>query len=144
MKLSTKMLVGGIVAAPLVYAGGAVNTARLERRESRLERTCEELHLAAKARDAAAAARGEWRSVDDFLKAGMPCQPSSLSEVRDPLDGIEADVISASREARESRTWPATVALVVLLVGAAPWLWYFLLRRVAEMRGALGGSPPDR
>jgi hypothetical protein len=39
--------------------------------------------------------------------------------------------------------WPARAAWVVALLSAVPWLWYFLLHRIAELRGAITGNPPD-
>lgn len=42
----------------------------------------------------------------------------------------------------QSRVWGLRLALTVLALSAAPWLWYALLRRLAEVRTALGGNPP--
>jgi hypothetical protein len=39
--------------------------------------------------------------------------------------------------------WPKLAAAIVAILGALPWAWYFLLRRVAELRAAIGGKPPS-
>ena len=39
--------------------------------------------------------------------------------------------------------WTRRVAVVMLAMLATPWLWYFLLRRIAELRVAILGKPPS-
>lgn len=38
--------------------------------------------------------------------------------------------------------WTSRLALGAFTVLALPWFWYFLLRRIAELRGAILGKPP--
>lgn len=50
-------------------------------------------------------------------------------EVRDALEARD----------RISR-WPYALALCIALLTALPWTWYFLLRRIAELRTAIAGK----
>jgi hypothetical protein len=56
--------------------------------------------------------------------------------------GIQAAIVNAQQAVAASETWPIPAALVLLGIGATPWLWYFLLRRIAELRSAIAGKPP--
>jgi hypothetical protein len=60
------------------------------------------------------------------------------------LVGIHAEIAKAhsAAKAAEAQTWPGVAALVLLCIGAAPGAWYFLLRRIAELRSAISGKPP--
>lgn len=77
-------------------------------------------------------------------KDPLVCDTASLAQNASSgaLVGIQAHIVAAhvDTEASRGRTIPA--ALVVLCIGAMPWLWYALLRRVSELRGALSGKPP--
>lgn len=57
--------------------------------------------------------------------------------------GLQADIVNAYRTAQSSYAWPKLVALALVCLGAVPWVWYFLLRRLAEVRRALSGQPPN-
>lgn len=35
-------------------------------------------------------------------------------------------------------------AVGLLVLSALPWLWYSFLRRIAELKSAVGGNPPER
>ena len=39
--------------------------------------------------------------------------------------------------------WLGHFAWVIGTLGVLPWAWYFLLRRIAELRAAIGGKPPE-
>jgi hypothetical protein len=51
-------------------------------------------------------------------------------------------VTAAHRAARTSLAWTKRVALLLLGVAVAPWVWYFVLRRAAELGAAISGKPP--
>ena len=59
------------------------------------------------------------------------------------LVGIQAKIVEADGVARNSRSWPLSVALTLFGLSAMPWLWYALLRRIGELRAAIGGNPPE-
>lgn len=58
--------------------------------------------------------------------------------------GVHAEILNTHRKAEASKRWPVIGALIVAGLGAIPWFWYFLLRRIAELRLAISGRPPDR
>jgi hypothetical protein len=134
MRLGTKILVGGAIASVLVLLGGALNTVRLERSVEKLQSKCRANAVEDEKRSKA---KGEWSPpASDLI-----CDAKELTALPD-LKGDQADIASASRDAQESRTWPRLLAVAVLCLSAVPWLWYFLLRRIAELRAAIGGNPP--
>jgi len=116
---STVVLLAGLLAAGFVLGVGALNTWRLERRELSLERVCE----------------------GDAPK--IVCDSGTLVQL-DPLSGVQADIVNARRAAANSRTLPNLIALAVFGAAATYWAWYFLLRRIGELRSAFGGTSPDR
>jgi hypothetical protein len=59
------------------------------------------------------------------------------------LIGIQAKILDVSRAVRSSRSWPLPIALALFGLSAMPWLWYALLRRIGELRAAIGGNPPE-
>jgi hypothetical protein len=52
------------------------------------------------------------------------------------------NIVSAHKAVVAAAVWPKQVALILVCVGLMPWAWYFLLRRIAELRGAITGKPP--
>jgi hypothetical protein len=59
------------------------------------------------------------------------------------LVGIQAKIVEVNRAVRNSRSWPVPVALTLFGLSAMPWLWYAMLRRIGELRAAIGGNPPE-
>lgn len=70
----------------------------------------------------------------------MVCDPDELSDVS--TTGIQEKLVNAQRAAQASQSWPIPASLILIGIGSAPWLWYFLLRRIAELRSAISGKPP--
>ena len=80
------------------------------------------------------------------------CDPGQLttdsahaaSDANAPLvRGIHGEVVEAHRAVTASKLLPVRqIAFVVFVLGALPWAWYFLLRRIAELRAAISGNPP--
>ncbi len=60
----------------------------------------------------------------------------------DALKTYQTDLVEAREAANTSREWPLPISIIVLAAAALPWLWYFLLRRIAELRAAISGKPP--
>jgi len=57
-----------------------------------------------------------------------------------PLKGIQDRIVKAQREASASKQWPYIVAEWILGLSLLPWAWYFLLRRIQELREAIVGK----
>jgi hypothetical protein len=69
------------------------------------------------------------------------CDPQVLENTSN-VRGIYADVLAADQAVSGSGSTSIYVALVIALLAVVPAAWYFLLRRIAELRKAIGGSPP--
>jgi hypothetical protein len=73
----------------------------------------------------------------------LACHSARLAvEDAGTLKQVQAQILAAEAKGSAS-DWPSQAALVVALLSAVPWLCYFLLRRVAELRSAIAGKPPD-
>ena len=73
----------------------------------------------------------------------LMCDATKLQADEKLLDS-QSEIRRAYDAARASRKWPMPVALALVCLGTVPLLWYFLLRRIAELRAAVAGNPPDR
>jgi hypothetical protein len=81
-----------------------------------------------------------------WRRAPLICDANKLTSILDnngKLVGIQAKIVEADSVARNSRSWPLSVALTLFVLSAMPWLWYALLRRIGELRAAIGGNPPE-
>lgn len=127
MDNSTKIFVAGLLCAAIIAAAGYGNTYRLERQLHALESECVEQHK-----------KSEWAAIGELV-----CDANSLADLDSaspPLKGTQALIVRAQREASSSREWPYLIALLTVFLSALPWLWYFFLRRIAEMSHALRGK----
>jgi hypothetical protein len=78
----------------------------------------------------------------DVLWDNESCDPQVLATAPD-VRWMYADLLTADRAAAEARSIPFRfVALLIAVVSVLPAAWYFLLRRIAELRAAIGGDPP--
>jgi hypothetical protein len=78
----------------------------------------------------------------DVLWDNESCDPQVLATATD-VRWVYADLLAADRAVAEARSVPFRLAaLAIAVVSALPWGWYFLLRRIAELRAAIGGNPP--
>jgi hypothetical protein len=119
MKKPTKILLGGALCAALIAAVGALNTARLKNNLRALEAQCER-------------ERTE-------LRPKLVCDAGDLSDLvsTGPLVGIQAQIAEAHDDVRNSSAMPGLLAIGILIISAIPWTWYFLLRRIRELREAI-------
>ena len=72
----------------------------------------------------------------------LVCEPATLAMLGETA-GLQKVIVGVYWESRRalSETWP--IALLVAALFAVPWFWYFLLRRIVELRNAVGGKLPD-
>lgn len=78
------------------------------------------------------------------LKLDQPQHAGSINlDDTGNLIDIQAKIVDVDRAVRNSKSSPAPVALALFGLSAMPWLWYALLRRIAELRAAVGGNPPE-
>lgn len=69
----------------------------------------------------------------------LVCAPESLQRHSGDVVGIQAEIVRAARKADRAWDVPLTIALAAGIVGALPYTWYFLLRRIRELRDAIIG-----
>jgi hypothetical protein len=137
MNRPMQTLLAGVVLAALVVAAGAYNHHRLIRTAANAEAETPKLEAASHA----------------CFKRYEADHPHTHPGI--PLDWLEAEVSQCGNvpsatqieeqlqaDLRRSDYWTRRAAIVVLAVLATPWLWYFLLRRIAELRAAILGNPP--
>ena len=117
----TKVLIAGAVLAGLIAVGGAANTVRLEGRIKELEAACNE------------------ESKLEPTKDKLVCEADKLAQLRG-LAGIQLQIVTSYRSLDGSKFWTYPLAILVFLLAAVPWAWYFFLRRVAELRDAIVGK----
>jgi len=132
MRRSEKILLVGCCISVAVFGIGALNTHRLAARTSALEAQCEVSNLP----PPFVPDKEPWKGDN------LVCDPNDLDGLS-PLKGIQASIVQAHSSERSFREWPLPVALVLLALSAVPWLWYAFLRRMAELRAAIGGNPPE-
>ena len=58
--------------------------------------------------------------------------------------GIQEKIVEAQTAVTASAALPVPLAIAVSILLAVPWAWYALLRRIGELRAAIGGNPPER
>jgi hypothetical protein len=104
------------------------------------------------------------RRADDAWARCDPTAPGNPVPVwdlpdTDPIVAMQAETVARAAETAcyeklatkvpskatisASEKWPHVVAAIIAILGALPWAWYFLLRRIAELRAAISGHPPS-
>lgn len=127
MDKPTKILIGGVALAAFVPVLGKGNSYR----------------IATGLRDLQVACVEEGKRGINPVKAELICEPEdlvSLPITSEPLGGIQAQNAARQRELSESESWPVPAAIAVFIFSCVPWAWYFLLRRIRELRDAIAGS----
>lgn len=114
----------GCAAAGLLLAAGAINTNRVKDRADRVH--------------AAIVACGGGIPMDALNTSGLAESIMKAHADCRKQAGSAPDPASTSRSER----WPMRAAAIIAILGALPCAWYSLLRRVAELRAAIGGNPP--
>lgn len=130
LKKENKILLGGMLIALLILLLDVANTYRLELELDRLQEHCVE----------------ERESIDRS-KSRFPgkliCDPRdlrSLASKDNPSVGIQAKVVAAYENFLDSKRRFLPLAIAVFIIGVVPWCWYFLLRRIRELRDAILGK----
>jgi hypothetical protein len=135
----TRALIAGLILGAVFAAAGAANHWRLTAARENAEAKSAELQAA----DDACVARyqAEHPLVGRTYTLEQFAGPSEChADVQRNQALIERLAVV---DAQRSDHWAPRAAGAVLAVLAAPWLWYFLLRRVAELRSAISGDPPS-
>lgn len=131
MDKPTKALIGGVICAVLVITGGIANNYWIESKVRSLEAEC--------ARPLAGTDMKPLQSGQHHFVPTCDFKTLLLLE-QGGLQGIQAEIVATQRQTSVSEYWTYIGALAVFLLSAIPWLWYFLLRRIRELREAILGK----
>lgn len=129
---TTKILLGGIVVAALVVGIGYVASIRANSHVSDLIAQCQ----AENARSRASKSQDGWENTP------LICDPKILRTIsrNSPTVGIQAQIMDTQGQGERWLEQAITVAIGVLFLSAMPYAWYFLLRRLRELRDAITGK----
>ncbi len=141
----TKLLFAGIAGSALVVSAGLLNHVRLHRLVASTEVKLPSLK--ATADECFQGYENAWRRKELELTGkparGLPVDKASEWLERCPeYNQAETLIEQARADDRRSQIWTQRIAIAVLVGLSAPWLWYFFLRRIVELRGAILGKPP--
>jgi hypothetical protein len=84
-----------------------------------------------------------WTSAPD-----MRCASSNLASTKDAAVVAQFDDVQRSLAEKQKEAWAASsepmelpyfIAFGIFLISALPWSWYFVLRRIRELSGAIRG-----
>jgi hypothetical protein len=128
----TRILIIGILAGASIYGFGQMNARRLERRVQELHRAC------VAESQAQAEKQGTWSALTNIFGPRFECDPVELARSGAHI-GIQGQIAAAERDALWWADWPLIACVAIQLACCLPWLWYFFLRRVREVREALVG-----
>jgi hypothetical protein len=110
-----------------------MNTFRLERRVQELQRAC-----VAQA-EAEAKKQGTFSALASIFSGKMTCDHVELAR-SDGYTGIQGQLAAAERGVLRWASWPQISGIAIPLLCSLPWLWYFFLRRIRELREAILGK----
>lgn len=138
----------GLTLGGAILAGGHWNMQRLQREEHRLRVACAaEEQKALQLRDPLEPPLSTW-NFDGIPDAEDRCHPAILAvngrlheaaEGETPLRRVQQELVDVHNAAVQFREWPAVIGVGVFTLFAVPWAWYFLLRRIRELREAVMG-----
>jgi hypothetical protein len=154
---ATKIFIVGIIAAAILAGLGAmINAADKENYRDALPTYQEKVKTLTTACEAEAEARTEAARLKEAANPGhyylnahstMLCDPRRLTDgaggpgVQEELGRAEVALETAIAGIDgPGRLWPYGAALIILVISVLPAGWYFLLRRVSELRQAIVGK----
>ena len=136
MTLSTKVLIAGLSLGVAVMAAGLVNTRHLQARVEMLHAQC----IAEGEKQATVP--GSYSALAAEYGGKLACDPMELvnSTGANNTSGTQGQLVAAQRKALDSTQWPSFLGTAIACFLAIPSAWYFLLRRLKEIREALSGQ----
>ena len=119
MEKPTKILLIGLAASALIFGAGYFVSSRAESKRVELASACEVT--------APLSEQTSGISFDDLIPNRKPvCSPTELDSIREQRSfANNSFVISAS------------IAFLIFVICVIPYSWYFMLRRIRELRDAL-------
>lgn len=153
VNLSSKIAVGGLAIATLFFTAWSVRAGRVEAYEMALIAECKKTGTTAQTKTPASDEHGPWEQYADAppLPPGFVldspikppvCDAATLIELGDTT-GTQRQIVDAHWATSAAKDQPAFFASLIAGLSLIPWAWYFLLRRLAELRSALSGKAPN-
>jgi hypothetical protein len=100
----------------------------------------QELHKACLVEGEAEAQRqGTFSALVNAFRGKLQCDPVELAKSGDHV-GIQGQLAVAQLDVWRWSDWPLIAGVAIVLVCSVPWLWYFVLRRIRELREAITGK----
>lgn len=129
MDKPTKYLAVGIAIAALICIAGYLTSVYDNSKITSLVEKCKT--------ETSQAPKGPWL---DYQKARLLCDPVELARlsVNDEV-GVQREIIIAQLNSGRTFNNAIMLAAIVFALFAAPYAWYFLLRRIRELRDAIAG-----
>jgi len=128
MERSTKLFISGVVAGLITFGSGFAGSKYFESELRGLIQSCE-----AESERSRANAKHEWE------KDKLVCEPGALRNLGDSV-GIQSKIVETYGKARSWSEYSRFLAILIIAISAVPFAWYFLLRRVRELREAIMGK----
>jgi hypothetical protein len=146
LKRSTWILVVGLLTAGATLGAGALTARHLETQQFKQRLACE------KAGESQSAKAPTGELIPDSARPNHPTADYDPDIAAAFADEIRAKRLAACEaklghvpDDAEIARWQQSArvaALVIAILCTLPSAWYFLLRRIAELRAAIGGTPP--
>lgn len=129
MDRPTKYLVVGIAIATLICLIGYATSVYENSQVASLVEKCKA--------EASQAPKGPWLN---YQKAPLVCDPVILAELGvNDVVGVQKEIVIAWSNSERTFHNAIIVAAIVFGFFAVPYAWYFLLRRIRELRDAIAG-----
>ncbi|HWW07604.1 hypothetical protein [Collimonas sp.] len=130
MDRQTKYLLVGTMLAVLILLGGYLTSIYDNSQLLSLIEKCKT--------DMTHAEKGPWL---EYQKDPLVCDPKVLSQlVENDAVGIQKQIVESVSTAGNIFNGAKIIALFVFLLFGSPYAWYFLLRRIRELRDAVAGK----
>ena len=82
----------------------------------------------------------EFPSRPDSFEGISPNSKFIQLDRSSPNVGVQAEIVTTQRAIWRWERWPYAAATLVALLSGLPWAWYFLLRRIRELRDVIAGK----
>lgn len=127
MDRPTKYLVAGATIATVIFIAGYVMSVYETSQVTSLLEKCKA--------ETSQAPKGPWLN---YQKAPLVCDPATLAELGvNDLVGVQKEIAVARSDVKWTFANAIMVAAIVFGLFATPYAWYFLLRRIRELRDAI-------
>ena len=136
MDRQTKYLSVGVTLAVLLLLGGYATSIYENSQLSSLVEKCKIDDLKSRG-----LLTDEEKAKAPWLDAPLVCDPDALSKSRTGDEvGIQKQIIEFQSTSGHMFNDAKVIALFIFLLFSSPYAWYFLLRRIREVRDAVTGK----